>query len=279
MDDGFRMLRIVLIITTVLLTSCANIPKQTNVECKPPCAIRFATYNIYWQNASKGKCNPDSITKIIHDINPDILVLQETYCFTENKLDRTFKHLYPYRYFRHCNDKAQEDGLGILSKYPIVKSYFFPPIYGWFPGCIFIIKTPKGYVQVLNVHLNPKLISHNSIGFLGEALWITPAKRWREINYYYHYLNPRLPVIVAGDFNENDNGAAAIYLREHGLRDLLFEKIPYSVKTWHWRFGPFKLTGRYDRIYTTASIRSCRCQVLQRGYSDHYPVMLDIESF
>lgn len=278
MDDGFRMLRILLIITTLLLTACASLSKQTTLVSKPPCSIRFATYNLYWQNASKSKCNPDSVAKIIQNINADILVLQETFCFTETKLDRTFKSVYPYRYFRHCHDKAHEDGLGILSKYPIIKSYFFPPVYGWFPGWIFIIKTPKGYVQVLNVHLNPKLISDDNIGFLCEALWVTPAKRWREINYYYRYLNPCLPTIVAGDFNENDNGAAAIYLREHGFRDLLFA-IPYSVKTWHWSFGPFTLTGRYDRIYTSPTIRSCRCQVLQRGYSDHYPVVLDINSF
>lgn len=272
-----RIRRTVLVGVLFGLVGCVSVkPCHSCILHKPKATLRFATYNVYWQNSSKDKRNPDSIVSVINEIAPDILVLQETFCFSEQKLERHFTKSYPYRLFRHYHSKTglNEDGLGIMSKYPIVKNTYFPPVYGWFPAWLFVLKTPKGYVQVLNVHLHPRLASDNNIGLFGEGLWLTPYFRLQEITSYYPCLNPKLPTIIAGDFNENDYGAAGKYLQKHCFQDLLLS-ISSCIKTWHTQFGPFTFTGRYDRIYTTQTIHPRNCQILQKGQSDHFPVIMD----
>lgn len=272
-------LRIVILLICLLFTGCASLP-PVNIPTvkKHKCAIRFATYNVYWKNSTKNKHNPHSLVSVIEDINPDILVLQETYCFTEGGLVRHFRRSHPYRLFRHFHRKGyeHEEGMGILSRYPIVRNIYFPPIYGWFPAWLFIVKTPKGYIQVLNVHLYPRLASDNNIGIFGEGLWLTPHFRLQEISYLFSFLDSCLPTIIAGDFNENDNGAAGRYLQNHCYNDLLLS-VPKKIKTWHSQFGLLNFKGRYDRIYTTNGLQPLGFQVIQKGYSDHFPVILDFD--
>jgi endonuclease/exonuclease/phosphatase family metal-dependent hydrolase len=259
------LLRICAFATICLLWGCVTLtPKATAILPKHRSTIRFATYNVYWENNSKNKGNPNSIISIVDQIKPDILVLQETYCFSKGHLERYFNKTYPYRLFRQGSTNDHEDGLGLLSKYPILKQRYFPPIYGWFPGWLYVLKTPHGLVQVLNVHLNPKLVSDNNVGFMFSALWTTPINRLNEIHYYYRFLDP----------NEGDNGTAVNYLKNHCLTDELLS-VSSQIKTWHWQYGPIYLTGRYDRILTTAPIKRVNIQVIQKGYSDHYPVALD----
>ncbi|MBA2653447.1 MAG: endonuclease/exonuclease/phosphatase family protein [Gammaproteobacteria bacterium] len=268
-------LKLLAIFTLLLLAGCATFPHQHSpIAPKSRHTLRIATYNVYWQNNSKDKKNPDSILSVIQEIQPDILALQETFCFSADRLGKYFKASHPYQLFRQSDSSTHEDGLGILSKYPIVKQKYFPPVYGWFPGWLFVIKTPKGYIQVLNVHLHPRLVSENNIGLFAEGLWLTPRMRLQEIAYYYKFLNPYLPTIIAGDLNESDSGAACHFLRQHHFDDQL-QKVAPHIKTWHCPFGCFVFTGRYDRIYTSPCIRTSKCIVLQKGYSDHFPVFTD----
>lgn len=269
------MLKGIFVFFTLMLFGCTTILPHQHVLPKPRHALRFATYNVYWKNSSKNKHNPHSIISLIKEINPDIIALQETYCFSANRLKKHFKKTHPYYLFRSCNHNGNEDGLGLLSKYPIVKNIYFPAVYGWFPGWLYVIKTPKGYLQVLNVHLNPRLVCDNNIGIFAEGIWATPKFRLMEISYYYKYLNPCLPTIIAGDFNEGDNGAAVNFLRRHCFRDLLM-MLPNHIKTWRYQWACFNFSERYDRIYCTSDIHPYRrCQVLQKGYSDHFPVVID----
>lgn len=268
------LVRLMCLVLSLFLFGCATSTIQPSIVPKQKNFIRFATYNLYWHNHSRNKHNPNSITALIDKINPDIIVLQETYCFAMTHIQKQFKKSHPYQLFRQSNRNGTEDGLGILSKYPIIKNTYFPAIYGWFPGWIYIIKTPQGYLQVLNVHLNPMLVCDDNIGIFGEGLWATAQFRLMEILHYYHYLNPHLPTIVAGDFNESDDGIATNFLKDRGFSDELC-KLPTYIKTWSCQFGFFHFTGRYDRIYCSPGLRAKKCQVIQRGYSDHYPVMLN----
>lgn len=262
-------------ILIVMLAGCATtIPQSQHIRNKCKHAIRFATYNVYWQNNSKNKHNPHSVIRIIHDIDPDIIILQETYCFSQDHLANHFKKSHPYQLFRHYDYEDNEDGLGILSRFPIIKNIYFPPRYGWFPGWLYVIKTPYGLLQVLNVHLNPKLVSQDNIGIFAEGLWLTGKFRLLEISYYYQYLNPTLPTIIAGDFNENDYGAAGNFLRSHHFKDQLLY-LPITIKTWHCKFACFTFTGRYDRIFTSCGIYPFCLEVIKKGYSDHFPVLMD----
>lgn len=272
------LIRIVLFALILILSGCATrIHQYQYIHSKGRNCLRFATYNVYWQNSSSDKRNPESVIRIIKEINPDIMTLQETFCFSARHLEKVFRKSHPYQLFRDQHSNKSEDGLGILSKYPIVKNIYFPPKYGWFPGWIFVIKTPKGYLQVLNVHLNPPLVSEGNIGLFAEGLWLTPKFRFQEISYYCKYLNPCMSTIIAGDFNESDSGIACQFLRNRCYLDVLLNKIPSCIKTWYCRWGCFNFTGRYDRIYTSRDIDTVYTRVLQKGYSDHFPVVVDIK--
>jgi endonuclease/exonuclease/phosphatase family metal-dependent hydrolase len=176
----------------------------------------------------------------------------------------------------HYSDsiKEHDDGLAIISKYPIINNLFLPPVYGWSPGWLVTIKTPKGCLQVFNVHLNPKLVCENNIGLFGEGIWATSQFRLKEINYYYQFLNPKLPTIIAGDFNENDNCAVANYLCNRNFFDNL-TLVPAYIKTWYWNAAGFVVTGRYDRIYNSPCLHTKYCRVVTKGDSDHFPVFVD----
>lgn len=271
------MTRIFLIFSILLITGCSTfIAKQKFIVPVPKNALRFATYNLFCEEG--GNKNPYSVIEIIKELKPDIICLQECQCLSKKIVKQKLGKIYPYQFLMHYSDgvKDHEDGLGMLSKYPVVRKYFFVPVHGWYPGWLFVIKTPKGYVQVLNVHLRPKIMSANNIGLFGEALWITPGIRYKEIQYYHRLLNPKLPTIIAGDFNENDQGSACCYLRQHHFYDHLLS-IPGYVKTWRWNFAFITLTGRYDRIYSTHNLRCVDQQVLERGSSDHLPVFADFK--
>lgn len=269
--------RICVSLLLLVLAGCATVcPQNKIVTPKPKNTLRFATYNIYWENHGKDKRDPNSIIHIVSRINPDIIVFQETHCCSTEELKKHFNHSHRYQLFRNCDLNGNEDGLGILSKYPIVKDVYIPPVYGWFPAWLYIIKTPTGLVQVLNVHLNPQLVSDNNVGIFCEGIWATYKFRLMEICYYHRFLNPNLPTIIAGDFNENDHGAATNYLRDHGFDDAVLNCVPQSIKTWIAYYACFTFSGRYDRIYTT-HLKTQKCQVYHHGYSDHFPVILDLK--
>ena len=85
-----------------------------------------------------------------------------------------------------------------------------------------------GALQMLHVHLRPAWDGDWVTGF-----FTTPPIRRREIEAYWRALDPTLPTIVAGDFNEEvgPHGQALAYLHERALRRADTNGTP----TWQWK--------------------------------------------
>lgn len=78
--------------------------------------------------------------------------------------------------------------------------------------------------------------------------------------------------MIAGDFNENAQGKAIAFLAEQGLKSALPQVKP-RAKTWHWKTRVGKLRAMLDHIVFGEGLRLHDAQVLERGTSDHFPVI------
>jgi endonuclease/exonuclease/phosphatase (EEP) superfamily protein YafD len=201
----------------------------------------------------------------------DIIILQETTSFWQQKITQAFSKEYPYREFRD-NDKA--GGFGIISKYPFKTKDYFPPLFGWNSIWIMQVQTPLGKLQLANIHLTPPVIKEGDIGFLANAVFSSMPKRRYEVQFIHSLLNKNLPAIIAGDFNEGEIGSAVKYLRENNFSDA-WQNNNIEDHTWEWNWGLFKFYDRFDRFFYTTPLQLTNIQVIHLGDSDHYPVVAD----
>jgi endonuclease/exonuclease/phosphatase (EEP) superfamily protein YafD len=84
-----------------------------------------------------------------------------------------------------------------------------------------------------------------------------------------------IPIILLGDFNEEEGGQAYRYLEEEGLRDARKE-FDGAKHTWQWPLlgGWYVMKARYDHLfYSPTSLKCLGAQVIQEGASDHFPVV------
>jgi endonuclease/exonuclease/phosphatase family metal-dependent hydrolase len=173
--------------------------------------------------------------------------------------------------FRHC---CRAGGLAVLSKFPFEeKEYLDAPEGGWFPGWRLLVESPLGRLQVLNVHLRPQLSERG--GLVSAAVsgyFSTPPIREAQITEYYAAIDPALPTLIVGDFNETSDGRAVKFLAGKGLRSALPEFKP-GEPTWRWKTSLGPITSQLDHIAYNDRLEPLGVEVLARGNSDHLPVV------
>jgi endonuclease/exonuclease/phosphatase (EEP) superfamily protein YafD len=223
--------------------------------------LKLLTYNVNFGIPGDG---PTLLA--IRDSGADLVLLQETTDDWERALRLALSRDYPHMTFHRWNGAG---GLAVLSKQPFQeRALLAPPRGGWFPSLLLVAHTPIGQVQLLNVHLRPPLTeSGGPSGYLS-----TPPVRLREVQTYYPELDPALPTLVAGDFNEDHDGRAARWLESKGLVDALPEFAP-QAKTWRWPTSVGDLTWQLDHVFYDRRLEPAEVKVLERGRSDHLPVL------
>ena len=204
--------------------------------------------------------------RVIREGGADVVFLQETNALWKEALDATTAELYPHRAFRHWGGAG---GLGVLSRLPLEDGGLIQPEGdGWFPGWRLIVTTSFGRVQVLSVHLHPPV---SEGGSFVAGYFTTSSVRKRELEGFVARLDPALPTLIVGDFNEAD-GEAVRFLAARGLRSALPEFKP-DAKTWHWPTSVMTLRDRLDHIVYDARLQPLMADVLYQGRSDHFPVI------
>jgi endonuclease/exonuclease/phosphatase family metal-dependent hydrolase len=174
---------------------------------------------------------------------------------------------YRYRYETFQIDDPYAAGIGMMSKYPVVSAQYLPKV-DWFPALLVVLDTPLGHLQVLNVHLRPPV---KPAGFVGGAIY-TPSIRKSEIVNFSSYLDPTLPTLIVGDFNENEQGDAVSWLQEHGYRSSLPEFSP-NAKTWRWPLTSYvSYRQRFDHLCYNSLLEPKSVAIDNSGWSDHLPV-------
>jgi endonuclease/exonuclease/phosphatase (EEP) superfamily protein YafD len=155
-----------------------------------------------------------------------------------------------------------------MSKLPI-ESIDYLPAQSWFPAARVVLQSPVGRLQVLNVHLRPPASDRGSVV---SGYFTTPPVRQREISSFASALDPGLPTLIVGDFNEDECGRAVKWLTAHGYRSALPEFSPHA-RTWRWHTSVGTLRGRYDHLCYDARLTPLKVEVRNAGQSDHLPVV------
>jgi len=235
--------------------------------------ITVLTWNVFLKQG-----NVPATLETILQADPQVVMLQEV----TPTLDAGLREQLTNRKFHYywCGSKPTADRTDHPPWYPAIASTFR---FVTEPDCRvdenrvpngFVtarIETPHGVVQIAAVHLAPA--NTNPLG------WIPHARdRLRQIETLLDELNlnPGLPTIVAGDFNEPANGAAVQMLRRHGYADVsesissLRGRVTWN-RCWPTGFGP--IASYVDFIFHDFSFDVVNARLLPHGPSDHTPVV------
>ncbi len=200
-------------------------------------------------------------------LDADLVLLQETTDASEEAFREALGDRYPHILFRQC---CNAGGLGVLSKHPIREQEYMEPTVGWFPAWRMVVDGPLGPVQVLNVHLRPPM---SDSGSWVAGFWSTRSVRRDEVEDLWAHMDPALPTIVAGDFNENAKGKAVELLTEEGLTSAL-PKLHPRATTWRWPTKVGEIHGMLDHVMYSDRLGLQDARVVKEGNSDHFPVVV-----
>jgi endonuclease/exonuclease/phosphatase (EEP) superfamily protein YafD len=257
------MTRVPAIAMLTLLTGCTGAARAPREPAPDQPVLRVLTYNVNY-----GLAGDEATIDAIRAADADVVVLQETTPGWEERLREALSGRFPHMLFRHSSGAG---GLAVLSRFPLHDLDYetLDDPASWFPAWRLVVDGPLGPVQVLAVHLRPPFSDSGSVlsGYLA-----TRPVREREIEGHLELLDPALPTIVAGDFNERDGRALAL-LRARGFRSALPE-FHGRARTWRWRTSVGEVSSQLDHVAYDARLEPLDARVLQAGSSDHLPVLV-----
>lgn len=244
----------------VLVVSCAQPTRVARAPAKGEPVLEVLTFNVNF-----GIPGDAATAAVLEASTAELVFLQETTPEWERALGAGLAKKWPHQRWLHSRGAG---GLAVLSKRPFeVKEVLENPS-GWFPAMRVVAQTPLGPVQALVVHLRPPISDSGSwvSGYFGTS----PLRR-AELEHFLTALDPTLPTLVAGDFNEGTSGDAVQALEARGLRSVLPEFHP-NAKTWGWDVGALHLSAQLDHLVVSAQLEPLDAKVVAGGRSDHQAV-------
>ncbi len=254
------MHRLLAAMTLGLIAGCGSTDRTAREPAQDEAVLRMLTYNVNY-----GLAGDEETMEAIREAQADVVVLQETTPAWEDALRPAMSEDYAYMLFRHSGGAG---GLAILSRYPVHELDYLPAI-DWFPAWRLIVEGPLGPVQVLAVHLRPPISDRGSVV---SGYFSTPGIRETEITDFLESLDPELPTVVAGDFNERD-GLALAQLEERGFRSAIPE-FQSRARTWRWQTRVGEIRTMLDHIAYDQRLMPLNAEVIEAGRSDHFPVLV-----
>ncbi|MGZ3419642.1 MAG: endonuclease/exonuclease/phosphatase family protein [Polyangiales bacterium] len=244
----------------VMLSSCGQRPLQPRDPDPGVPHFTVATFNVFDEHAS----DPATI-EAIGATGADVIALQETTPESEAILRARYAEKYPHSLFKL--------GIGFLSIYPMVERDYLPSLDGWHSGLHVTVTTPAGPIELLNVHLAaPEGKFLKSLKSIADM----PAVHRDQMQEFVDTC-ARKPVVVLGDFNEDDGGAAVSWLEGRGFHNILPLYHPGQF-TWQGKSVGGQFAQALDHIMFSSSLQPLDSWVGGNGVSDHIPVMAHLEA-
>lgn len=231
------------------------------------------------------------IARLIEEQDPDLLLLQEYYV-SEKKSDFGYPHRYQIFSLKEGNN-----GLVIFSKRPMEETGSIR--YGPGPDgdmaagrAIYAdLSFGRSKIRVINTHLasvgfqpedyhrleNPNEGGQEEIkqGFLKilKALRTAFVKRAHQVKVLDQAIgNSPYPVVLAGDFN--DTPLSYIYYR---LSRKLEDAYVNAGQGWVRTYAKGPVPFRIDHLFYSPELNALHYQVISEEYSDHYPIVTELE--
>lgn len=243
--------------------ACARTPvaEQPRPASGAP-VLRLLSYNVNY-----GIPGDADTLEAIREARADLVLLQETNAAWEHALRTHLSSEFPHMVFRH---RGGAGGLAVLSRQPLATIEFLAPASGggWFPAARLVFEAAFGRVQVLSVHLRPAV---SDSGSLVSGHFSTPEIRATEMASFFARLAPGLPTVIAGDFNEEEDGSAVKFLVDKGMTSALRRYAPQQP-TWRWPTVVGTLHRQFDHIFYGPRLDVLSAEVREVGNSDHLPV-------
>jgi endonuclease/exonuclease/phosphatase (EEP) superfamily protein YafD len=231
------------------------------VETNGP-SVRLLTYNVNF-----GIPGDPATIAAIRDADADLVLLQETNAAWERSLRTSLSGELPQMIFKN---RGGAGGLAVLARIPILEVELIAPAgEGWFPAARIVVETAFGRLQALSVHLHPPV---SEGGSFVSGVFTTPAVRADEIRTFVARLAPGYPTLVAGDFNEEEDGAVATFLASKGMLSALGRFAPNQA-TWRWSTPVGALHKQLDHVFYDDRLDAVSAEVRRAGRSDHLPVI------
>ncbi|MCC6680934.1 MAG: endonuclease/exonuclease/phosphatase family protein [Phycisphaeraceae bacterium] len=251
-----------LCVLCIILAGCSSATRQPRPMPPGVNSLTVMSFNVNY-----GLSGDPTALQLIRDANADTVFLQETTQQWQAAIERELNDLYPHMSFL---DSRGAGGMAVLSRTPFAVRRVIPSPSDWFPAMHIVLLTSLGPVHVLQIHLHPPV---SETGSFVSGYLTTSQKRLEEMQAYLQALDPTLPSLVLGDFNESDGGQAAKLLAERGLINALKQYDRYQ-NTWRWQTSVGTLKQTLDHIfYDPVGLDSLDVHVIEAGNSDHYPLV------
>lgn len=256
--------------------------------------IKILSYNVntfrgFGANADKtGQFGRKMINWLLH-ADADVLCLQEFYDHPNSDDYNAIKKLksvgYKHHFFSRAVRTGWEASLGMatFSRHPIVNSEIVRKKPRSNNQILLTdIKTPKGVVRVLNVHLQSNFLKEAEINqsTQGENMRYNLRSIWNKLTNGYTQRTEQAelliqtieksphPVVVAGDLNETPYSYT--YQQINALLNNTFEKAGTGFGFTYNGYIPFL---RIDNIFSNKKMEVVFFQTHRHvPYSDHYPI-------
>ncbi|MDQ3364830.1 MAG: endonuclease/exonuclease/phosphatase family protein [Myxococcota bacterium] len=258
------MLRAILVIGVV--AACASGGEPAASLPGGATRLRVMTYNVNF-----GIAGDRAGIEAIRGASPDLVVLQETNEMWERAIVGALRGRFPHHRFGLPTNEWSAGGMGVLSRWPIVRVDQLDTAAGPFYAWRIVVDAPGGLLQILDVHLHPP----SDRGSWVVGYFTTRAVRAREARDHLSRLDLTIPTIVAGDFNEEDEGQAIAVFLAQGFTNALPRFQP-DANTWAWPVAGTTLRFRLDHILHDSRFRAMAADVVAGGRSDHAPVWADL---
>jgi endonuclease/exonuclease/phosphatase (EEP) superfamily protein YafD len=236
-------------------------------KAPPPAdaSLLVMTYNVNY-----GVAGDEESIRLIEESGADVVLLQETNQAWEAALRGALSDV--YRHMAFLDPGRRAGGLGFLSRHPIQLAETRDSPIGWFPAWRAVVDGPIGKVQLINLHLRPPSRRGGAV----RGYFESQVDRLRETEAYLALVSKDLPVILAGDFNEDARGRSLQHLLSLGFESVLDRFRPWQP-TWRWQTAMGEVRWQLDHIVLTSPLRATSAWVVDGGATDHVPVLARIE--
>lgn len=256
------------IAVAALSVACGGVPREPREPTPGVAHFTVLTYNAKVQRFS------DAATiQAVGSGDADVIALQEISAGWKLSLEASYRSRYPYKLFE---TRESPSGMAILSRYPLDddgRGMIIPPG-GEHPAWVVKVALPTFTLQIVAVHLRALFNGEHESPI--ENYFDAGDVHREQIELFFESVDPALPTVVLGDFNEGVGGEAVRWLEARGFQNALHAFRPGQF-TWSGQAVGQTYDLAIDHVMAGPDFELLDARTFRAGRSDHLPVWAHLE--